>query len=142
MSEGDLTKLKPSSDSSSKLIPPVTLTKGADKLKRPPPKITPNAATKIKKTNLNPSMTPSASANDLSSMANTKKIAATNSIVSAAQADEDKERLFGSSLLLAINIGNPALDVPVVIEDTVAWLLTHGNLNYLFYGWNLRKGDF
>ena len=129
MSEGDLNKLKPSSDSSSKLVPHVTYNKGADKPKKnPPPKITPAAATKIKKSNLNPAMTPSSSANDLSSLANTKKIAATNSIVSAAQADEDKEKLFGSSLLLAINIGNPALDVPIVIEETVSWLLTHGKV--------------
>lgn len=128
MSEADLTKLKPSTDSSSKLIPPVTLTKGIDKLKRPPVKTTPNAAAKIKKTNLNPaSMTPSSSTNELSSIANTKKIA-TNSIVSAAQADEDKERLFGSTILLAINIGNPALDVPIVIEETVNWLLNHGKV--------------
>lgn len=131
MSEGDLTKLKPSTDSSSKLVPPVTYTtKGTDKPKKnPPPKITPAAAIKIKKANQNPtSMTPSSSANDLSSLANTKKIASTNSIVSAAQADEEKEKLFGSSLLLAINIGNPALDVPIVIEDTVSWLLSHGKV--------------
>jgi len=125
MSETDLSKLKPATDSSTKLVTPIIVKGGDIKKKNPPPKVT-AANTKIKKANLNPSaLTPSSSANDLSA-ANAKKIANTNNIVSAAQADEDKEKLFGSSLLFAINIGNPALDVPIVIEETVTWLLNHG----------------